>query len=82
MPTALPKFDVGDLVDVTEYYADLIPKSYFCGLILGFEVYHIFGDTSTIIYTILGCTGENTDTIQRAEEFAISLTPTEQERIS
>ena len=74
MPAAVPKFKVGDLVDVTEYYSDLIPKGYFRGLILGSEVYHIFGDTSTIIYTVLGCTRENADAIQRAEEFAISLT--------
>jgi len=76
MSSVVPKFNPGDLVDVTEYYADLIPKSCFRALILESNIFSFGGDypkSTCIIYDVLGVEGSYADSIQKAEEFAIHL---------
>ena len=76
MAGVVPKFKRGDLVDVTEYYADLIPKSYFRALILECNIFSFGGevaDNHVVIYDVLSVEGEQLKSIQKAEEFAIQL---------
>jgi hypothetical protein len=76
MSGIVPKFSPGDLVDVTEYYADLIPKSYFRALVLECNIFSFGGDpveNSCIIYDVLGVEGLQLDSIQKVEEYAIHL---------
>ncbi len=76
MAGVVPKFKCGDLVDVTEYYSDLIPKGYFRALVLECNIFSFGGeeaDNHVVIYDVLGVDGEQVDSIQKAEEFAIQL---------
>ena len=76
MADIVPKFKRGDLVDVTEYYSDMIPKSYFQALVLEYNIFSFGGESSenhVIIYDVLGVEGDQQNSIQKAEEFAIRL---------
>ena len=71
MAGVAPKFKRGDLVDVTEYYADLIPKSCFRALVLEHNVFSFGGEhpeNHVIIYDVLSVEGELQDSVQKAEE--------------
>lgn len=74
MSGIVPKFNSGDLVNVTEYYSDLIPKSYFHALVLGHEIFS-FDNYETIVYNVLSISNNcnHEGTIHRAEEMAINL---------
>ena len=84
MSSVVPKFNPGDLVDVTEYYADLIPKSCFRALVLESNIFSFGNDSISnpcIIYDVLGVEGPQADSIQKAEEFAIQLIEKSNQRI-
>jgi hypothetical protein len=76
MAGIVPKFKRGDLVDVTEYYSDMIPKSYFHALVLEYNIFSFGGESPenhVIIYDVLGVEGDQQNSIQKVEEFAIRL---------
>ncbi len=67
-----PKYKIGQIVKVYDYYADMIVKDYFYGLIVEVKSYHRESTTHTgfhHIYSILP-DGKH-KVIQTAEEFAI-----------
>ena len=62
------KYSKGDLVQVTEFYNDLIPKSGYTGIITGVKKFE--GSLKThIIYEILDM---ETNQVKTAEDFAIA----------
>lgn len=66
-----PKYKVGEVVKVFEYYADMIAKDWYYGLIID-VVYHSIGADGIFIYNILPDEGDmKRQGIQTAEEFAI-----------
>lgn len=79
MSGCVPKFSSSDLVDVTEYYLDLIPKSHFRALVLEYNIFSLSTasaptlENGYIIYDLLGVEGQQLHSIQTAEEYAIRL---------
>ena len=75
MPTVIPKFKEGDLVDVAEYYNDMIVKSVYRGLVLGYKIHTFehYNTDPTIIYDLLCVEGDKAGSVQKAEETAILL---------
>ena len=62
-------YEVGDMVDVRSYYADMIPKGVFTGLIVGIRKYTLTASQrESAIYDLLDL---DTSEIKTAEEFAI-----------
>ena len=66
-----PKYHIGQIVKVYDYYADMIVKDVFYGLIIDVKSHNIFSDNRgpTHVYSILP--GNKHSKIQIAEEFAI-----------
>ena len=77
-----PKYEIGEIVKVYEYYQEMIVKNVYRGLIVGVTPF-ILGDSGSAplyIYQILpdqDATGVSPGEIQAAEEFAID--PVEEE---
>ncbi len=62
-------YDIGDMVEVRSYYADMIPKGVFTGLIVGIRKYVLTAsERESAIYDLLDL---DTSEIKTAEEFAI-----------
>ncbi len=62
-------YEVGDMVKVRSYYADMIPKGVFTGLIVGLRKYVLTASQrESIIYDLLDL---DTSEVKTAEEFAI-----------
>jgi len=66
-----PKYRIGQIVKVYDYYADMIVKDVFYGLIIDVKSHDIFSDDRgpTHVYSILPDAKHSK--IQLAEEFAI-----------
>ncbi len=64
-----PKYKIGQIVKVYDYYADMIVKDYFYGLIVEVKTYEQFSKSRLHVYSILP-DGKHKK-IQTAEEFAI-----------
>ncbi len=68
-----PKFRIGEVVKVYEYYADgyIVRDAYF-GVIVDVETYgHTFSSPSHIYSILPNTTGRNRRGVQTAEEYAI-----------
>ena len=62
-------YEVGDMVEVRSYYADMIPKGVFNGLIVGIRKYVMTASQrESTIYDLLDL---DTSELKTAEEFAI-----------
>jgi len=64
-----PKYKIGQIVKVYDYYADMIVRDYFYGLIVEVKTYQQLSKNNFHVYSILP-DGKH-KTIQTAEEFAI-----------
>jgi len=62
-------YEVGDMVEVRSYYADMIPKGVFTGLIVGIRKYTITASQrESAIYDLLDL---DTSELKTAEGFAL-----------
>ena len=62
-------YDVGDMVEVRDYYADMVPRGVFIGLIVGIRKYIISASQEeSIIYDLLDL---DTSELKTAEKFAV-----------
>ncbi len=62
-------YDVGDMVEVRDYYSDMIPRGVFVGLIIGIRKYTISASQEeSIIYDLLDL---DTSELKAAEKFAV-----------
>ena len=68
-----PKFSNGELVNIIDYYADMIPRATYEGLIISHERFLLSETSEHSIYDILFLSGNKEGKIERVEEFAISL---------
>ncbi len=71
-----PKYKIGEIVKVYEYYQEMIVKNVYRGLVVGVTPFILGepGSAPLYIYQILSdqdATGVSPGTIQSAEEFAI-----------
>ena len=74
-------YEIGDMVEVRDYYADMIPKGVFTGLIVGIRKYIISASQEeSIIYDLLDL---DTSELKTAEKFAVlgAVEEKEHERI-
>ena len=62
-------YEVGDMVEVRSYYADMIPKGVFTGLIVGIRKYILTASREeSIIYDLFDL---DSSELKTAEKFAI-----------
>tara|TARA_B100000214_G_C23568092_1_gene446036 strand:+ start:323 stop:556 length:234 start_codon:yes stop_codon:yes gene_type:complete len=62
-------YEIGDMVEVRDYYADMIPRGVFTALIVGIRKYVISASQEeSIIYDLLDL---DTSELKAAEKFAV-----------
>ena len=66
-----PKHKIGEVVKVYEYYADMIPKSTYFGLIVDVSAYRFEGGCNFIYHILPNEERQGLNGVQTAEEFAI-----------
>jgi hypothetical protein len=67
----IPKHKIGEVVKVYEYYADMIPKDTYFGLIVDVNEYRFEGGCHFIYHILPNEEREGRRRVQTAEEFAI-----------